>query len=164
MIFSDILGTDRSGVARWSALCERVQRWPREGNEFCRRRAEYVHRVCRRRRRGASSGLLLWQSYRQWTWYTTVTHFDVENACIHCNYLIITHTSQTKISSLICCIRTHTRHTSQLLYNDVCNLLTHLLTAQSTMLVMTLTLYINVLYSTAYLNSSFCYGMRSVTS
>ena len=27
-----------------------------------------------------------------------------------------------------------------------------------------LTLYINVLYSTAYLNSSFCYGMRSVTS
>ena len=39
-----------------------------------------------------------------------------ENACIRCNYLIITHTLQTKISSLICCIKTHTRHTSQLLF------------------------------------------------
>ena len=40
-----------------------------------------------------------------------------------CYTMIMTHTSQTKISSLIFCIKTHTRHTSQLLYNDVCNLL-----------------------------------------
>ena len=32
-----------------------------------------------------------------------------ENERIYCNYLIIPHTSQTKISSLTCCIKTHTR-------------------------------------------------------
>jgi len=32
-----------------------------------------------------------------------------ENERIYCNYLIIPHTSQTKISSHKCCIKTHTR-------------------------------------------------------
>jgi len=40
-----------------------------------------------------------------------------DNARIHCNYLIIPHICQTKISSLICCTKTHTRsrYSSQLL-------------------------------------------------
>ena len=32
-----------------------------------------------------------------------------ENERIYCNYLIIPHTYQTKISLLTCCIKTHTR-------------------------------------------------------
>jgi len=32
-----------------------------------------------------------------------------ENERIYCNYLLIPHTSQTKISSHTCCIKTHTR-------------------------------------------------------
>jgi len=44
-----------------------------------------------------------------------------DNARIHCNYLIIPHICQTKISSLICCTKTHTRSRYTALSRYRCN-------------------------------------------
>jgi len=46
---------------------------------------------------------MLWH-YMQWQFIVTVVTYER----IYCSYLIIPHTSETKVSSLTCCIKMHT--------------------------------------------------------